>query len=139
MPSNQRRKFLMVMAAGLGGAVAAVAAWPLLRFLAPFSSGGASSKVSIPRKEVSVGSAHFFQYQGRPAVVVQLTVGQFVAMSAVCTHLGCVVSWQQGKGEFLCPCHGGRFSAEGQVLGGPPPSPLESLAVAVEGDQIVIG
>jgi nitrite reductase/ring-hydroxylating ferredoxin subunit len=53
-----------------------------------------------------------------------------VALSAVCTHLGCVVAWQDQAGEFLCPCHGGRFSADGQVLGGPPPKPLETLLVS---------
>ncbi|MEJ2471872.1 MAG: Rieske (2Fe-2S) protein [Desulfuromonadales bacterium] len=85
------------------------------------------------------GDAHFFQYRGKPAVVLQPQPGDFVALSAVCTHLGCIVAWQKQAGEFLCPCHGGRFSAEGQVLGGPPPSPLESFPVKLEGDQLKIG
>jgi cytochrome b6-f complex iron-sulfur subunit len=72
-------------------------------------------------------------------VVLQSAPGEFVALSAVCTHLGCVVAWQEQAGEFLCPCHGGRFSAAGQVLGGPPPAPLETLAVELDGDQLKIG
>ena len=65
--------------------------------------------------------------------------GDILVTMGVCTHLGCVVAWQEQAGEFLCPCHGGRFSAVGQVLGGPPPSPLETLAVELDGDQLKIG
>ena len=44
------------------------------------------------------------------------------AISAVCTHLGCVLKWAEN--EFHCPCHGSRFDDTGQVLSGPAPSPL---------------
>ncbi|MDT8440868.1 MAG: ubiquinol-cytochrome c reductase iron-sulfur subunit [Desulfuromonadales bacterium] len=135
----QRRTFLMVMAAAVGGVLTAAAAWPLLRFLSPVGAGDAAGKVEIAREQVPVGAVHFFQHRGRPAVVLQQTAGQFIALSAVCTHLGCVISWEAAKGEFLCPCHGGRFSSEGQVLGGPPPSPLESLPVVVDGGLLIIG
>jgi len=93
----------------------------------------------VARGEVGVGKAHFFNFHGRPAVVLQLKPGDFSAFSAVCTHLGCIVKWVVEKQEFLCPCHAGRYSAEGAVLSGPPPKPLESLPVAVEGDQVLIG
>ena len=135
----QRRKFLFTMLGGLGALIGAASAWPVFRFLSPIEASGTGEKVAIPRADVAQGKAHFFQYRGKPAVVLQPAPGQFVALSAVCTHLGCVVAWQEQAGEFLCPCHGGRFSAEGQVLGGPPPSPLESLAVELDGDQLKIG
>lgn len=139
VPSNQRRKFLMVMVGGLGGLVAAASAWPIFRFLSPIEGAGGGDMVSVNRSQVPVGAAHFFQFQGKPAVVLQPSPGEFVALSAVCTHLGCVVSWQDDKSEFICPCHGGRFSPEGTVLGGPPPAPLENLAVTVDGDQLTVG
>ena len=120
---SQRRKFLFTMLGGLGALVGAASAWPVFRFLSPIAGGDVGAKVTVSRSEVAQGKAHFFQYQGKPAVVLQPTPGDFVALSAVCTHLGCVVSWQEQAGEFLCPCHGGRFSADGQVLAGPPPSP----------------
>lgn len=139
VPPQQRRRFLLTMVGGLGGLIGIATAWPIFRFLAPSSAGDGSKAVAIDRSQVPVGAAHFFQYQGRPAVILQPTPGNFVALSAVCTHLGCVVSWETDKGEFLCPCHGGRFSAEGTVLGGPPPKPLESLTVAISGDQVMVG
>jgi cytochrome b6-f complex iron-sulfur subunit len=138
-PPAQRRTFLLYIAGGLGGLLAAAAGWPLLRFLAPIGGAGDGGEVQIPRAAVNSGTAHFFQYRGKPAVALQPKPGEYVALSAVCTHLGCVVQWQEGKGEFLCPCHGGRFSPAGTVLGGPPPRPLEVLPVTVDGDQLRIG
>jgi cytochrome b6-f complex iron-sulfur subunit len=135
----QRRKFLFTMLGGLGALIGAASAWPVFRFLAPNDTGSGGDQVSVPRGDVVAGKAHFFQYRGKPAVVLQPAPGDFVALSAVCTHLGCVVAWQEQAGEFLCPCHGGRFSSAGQVLGGPPPKALETLAVELDGDQLRIG
>lgn len=138
-PPAQRRTFLWLMAAGLGGLLTAAAGWPLLRFLSPSGGAGEGEKVVLKRADVPMGSAHFFQFRGKPAVALQPRPGEYLALSAVCTHLGCVVQWQEGKGEFLCPCHAGRFSVTGAVLGGPPPRPLEPLPIAVNGDQLLIG
>ena len=76
---------------------------------------------------------------GHPAVVIQPSAGQFIALTAVCTHLGCIVKWEKDQEDFLCPCHGGRYSPEGKVLAGPPPKPLETYAVTVQGDTILVG
>lgn len=138
-PLSQRRTFLLAIAGSLSALLAVAAGWPLLRFLAPVSADGGEETVSVPRATVKAGTAHFFQYRGKPAMVLQAKPGAYVALSAVCTHLGCVVQWQEEKGEFLCPCHGGRFSSAGAVLGGPPPRPLETLPVVVDGDQLRIG
>ena len=135
----QRRTFLLVMAGGLAGLLAAASAWPLLRFLAPLGGGGADERVAVPRSALQPGGAHFFQFRGKPAVLLQSQSGEYQALSAVCTHLGCVVQWQAEKGEFLCPCHGGRFAPAGNVLSGPPPRPLEALPVSVDANQIKVG
>jgi cytochrome b6-f complex iron-sulfur subunit len=139
VPPPQRRKFLFTMLGGLGALIGAASAWPVFRFLSPIDAGDGSDQVIIPRTEVVSGKAHFFEYRGKPAVILQPSPGNFVALSAVCTHLGCVVAWQDQAAEFLCPCHGGRFSADGKVLGGPPPRPLETLIVETDGDQLKIG
>jgi menaquinol-cytochrome c reductase iron-sulfur subunit len=49
------------------------------------------------------------------------------ALSATCTHLGCQVQWDAESTRFRCPCHGGVFDAQGQVVDGPPPRPLDRV------------
>lgn len=136
---KQRRTFLGIILGAIGAVVAGAFSWPLFRFLSPTNKGGAAEQVHVSRQEIKVGGAHFFSYQGRPAVLLQPQVGEFVALSAVCTHLGCIVKWVDESQEFLCPCHGGRFSTAGQVLGGPPPKPLTTYSVTINGDDILIG
>lgn len=53
------------------------------------------------------------------------------ALSSTCTHLSCRVRWDRDRKSFLCPCHGGVYDREGRVVEGPPPRPLDRLAVRV--------
>lgn len=83
---------------------------------------------------VPAGHAALFRdpSNGQPAYVVHETSGKFVAFSAVCTHAGCTVGFDAASQQFVCPCHGGTYSARtGQVVAGPPPSPLNRIKVTV--------
>jgi cytochrome b6-f complex iron-sulfur subunit len=135
----QRRKFLAVLLGLVGAGLAGISAWPVLRYLSPQTIEGDAIKVAIAKTLVKSGKVHFFNFHGQPAVVLQPSPGRIVAFSAVCTHLGCVIQWQANKGEFLCPCHAGRFGIDGKVLGGPPPKPLKEFPVTLEDDQILVG
>jgi cytochrome b6-f complex iron-sulfur subunit len=139
VPAPQRRQFLYIILGGAAALFAGLAVWPVWRYLLPVRKSDAESKVPVARSEIPPGKAFFFNFRGQPAVALQPSPGQFVAMSAVCTHLGCIVQWLPDQKEFLCPCHAGRFSTEGQVLGGPPPKPLALLPLTVEDDQILVG
>ena len=57
--------------------------------------------------------------------------GQFLALSAVCTHLGCNVRWSKETSRFACPCHAGFYNAAGEVISGPPPRPLRALETRI--------
>lgn len=63
---------------------------------------------------------------------------EFVAMSNICTHLGCRVRWIAGQSQFFCPCHNGVFAEDGSVVSGPPPRPLDRFEVKVEEGQVYI-
>jgi len=123
MDNSGRRTFLGICLAGLGALAAAAVGWPVFRYLAPGSEG----------------EAKFFEYAGSSAVLVRKKDGNLVALSAVCTHLGCIVQWQKDKQDFLCPCHAGHYSADGIVTAGPPPKPLPKIPFSVAGGNITVG
>jgi menaquinol-cytochrome c reductase iron-sulfur subunit len=60
------------------------------------------------------------------------------ALSSICTHLGCRVSWNHEARELRCPCHGGVFDRTGSVKAGPPPAALMQLPTRIEGDRILV-
>jgi cytochrome b6-f complex iron-sulfur subunit len=61
------------------------------------------------------------------------------AMSAVCTHLGCLTAWKEELGIVACPCHGSKFNRDGTKIEGPAPRPLPWLRawISDEGDLLV--
>ena len=61
--------------------------------------------------------------------VSRLPGGELRAVSARCTHLGCIVAWNGAERSWDCPCHGSRFAPDGSVLQGPAVSPLEDREV----------
>ncbi len=58
--------------------------------------------------------------------------------SSTCSHLACNVIWQEETGVFECPCHSGRFDAEGQPIAGPPSRPLSVPEHKVEDDNLLV-
>lgn len=73
------------------------------------------------------------------SVYVLTTDGrEYVAISNVCTHLGCHVRWISDQNEFVCPCHNGVFNKEGNVVSGPPPHPLNRYETKIENDHLFI-
>ena len=63
----------------------------------------------------------------------------FIVLSAVCSHLGCLVNYNKGKREFQCPCHGGRYDLTGRNIAGPPPAPLTTLPHRIENGIMMVG
>jgi succinate dehydrogenase / fumarate reductase iron-sulfur subunit len=66
------------------------------------------------------------------------TPGGLAAFDPQCTHLGCATRWDEATRLFLCPCHGGGYSLDGEVMMGPPPRPLRGLEVRAEGGKLFI-
>ena len=58
----------------------------------------------------------------------------FYAVSAVCTHLGCVTQWKPELGLIACPCHGSKFRPDGTKIEGPAPRPLPHFAISLTQD-----
>ena len=70
--------------------------------------------------------------------------GYFYALSAVCTHLGCIVEWKETgipghpEGVIACPCHGSVFNKTGDVIRGPAPRSLDRFKMYLEEDRVIV-
>ena len=62
----------------------------------------------------------------------------FMAISAVCTHLGCITQWNPAMQMIACPCHGSRFKPDGTVAQGPAPRALDHFAMRIMPDGMLM-
>ncbi|MGE5237203.1 MAG: ubiquinol-cytochrome c reductase iron-sulfur subunit [Chloroflexota bacterium] len=134
----KRRSFLGVLLGFLSSTALVSLAYPLLRFFAPSSAAG-GQRVSVKKEGIPVGGSEEIVVNNVPVIVINRHGKGFVALSRVCTHLGCLVQYERESGRLLCPCHAGLFDAEGNVLSGPPTKPLARLPIRVEGDRLIVG
>jgi glycine/D-amino acid oxidase-like deaminating enzyme/nitrite reductase/ring-hydroxylating ferredoxin subunit len=74
---------------------------------------------------IEPGGGAVVRLQGRPCAVHRDDDGALHAVSAVCTHLGCLVAYNDAERTWDCPCHGSRFGLGGAILHGPATTPLE--------------
>lgn len=101
------------------------------------TAGAQGGSALATTSEIPVGSGKIFTSE--KIVVTQPNSGDFKAFSAVCTHMGCIVS-TISNGTIDCPCHGSQYSiSTGAVVGGPAPSPLPAQTIKVTGSNIFLG
>jgi glycine/D-amino acid oxidase-like deaminating enzyme/nitrite reductase/ring-hydroxylating ferredoxin subunit len=75
--------------------------------------------------EIRPNEGKIVDIRGEKLAVYRDPQGTLHAVSPVCTHATCIVHWNSAETSWDCPCHGGRYSPTGQVLNGPPISPLQ--------------
>jgi len=91
-------------------------------------------------QEVSLGKGKVVPVNNKPVIVVNTRAGGVKAFSAICTHLGCIVYWDEARQIIVSPCHDGRFNpVTGNVISGPPPRPLPPYEFTVEEGKIYVG
>jgi len=73
------------------------------------------------------------------AWAVKLGHGEVIAFAPQCTHLGCAYHWEEGKKQFLCPCHSSVFSIDGKVVSGPAQRPLDRYDAKVQNNKLLLG
>jgi len=134
--AKTRRAFLA--AAGAAGVCYATAmAYPVYRYLASPSemalSASAVTEVTLKdAQKLPAGSALMFKFGPSPAMLIHHTDGRWIALSAVCSHLGCTVQYEAQMDRIHCACHGGVYNPyTGANVSGPPPKPLKLFKVAV--------
>ncbi|OKK21882.1 [Fe-S]-binding protein [Streptomyces sp. CB00455] len=78
-----------------------------------------------PVSALPPGQGTVVRANGKPCAVHRDDRGELHAVSAVCTHLGCLVAFNNAERTWECPCHGSRFGIDGEILQGPALAPLE--------------
>ncbi len=148
-----RRRALNALIAGLNGLIAVTLAVPVVGYLLTplLRKAGAVAWVSVGPVADYLGSGPQrvdFRYTSEAgytaesvsgfAYVVPSEDATPLVLSPVCTHMGCNVEWNGDKRRFLCPCHGGVYTADGRNVAGPPPRPLDRLPARVENGVLMI-
>ncbi|TQS74406.1 ubiquinol-cytochrome c reductase iron-sulfur subunit [Ornithinibacillus gellani] len=153
-----RRQFLNYTLTGVGGFMAAGMLVPMLRMavdpvLQPSTAGDyANVGLSVdditdtPQRvdwKVDQVDGWYESKVSRSAWVFKDDKNEILALSPVCTHLGCVVSWEGSDNypnEFFCPCHNGRYEKDGTNIPGTPPlAPLHVYDQKVENGILYLG
>lgn len=133
-----RRYFLEIVGAGAIGIAAVgsivltgeylspnVVKEPPMRFKAGFPQDYPPGSVTLDVKQ--------------KVYVIRAKEGYFYALSAICTHLGCITNWKPEAGIIACPCHGSKFNEDGEKIAGPAPRPLPRFAISLDDQgQLVI-
>src|SRR5215207_7214620 len=94
-------------------------------FAKHFVRGRLSKADATPASELANGEARVLQVNGEKLAVHRDAHGWLTAVSAVCTHMGCLIEWNGAEQTWDCPCHGSRFDREGHVMQGPAKRDLE--------------
>lgn len=135
-----RRNFLGKAVGGIGAVVAAGTLYPVVKYIIPPAKKEAKELDEIvvgKASEVPPDSGKIYQFNKDKVIVVN-NGGKLSAVSAVCTHLGCLVQWKADENIIYCACHGARYKDNGQIISGPQPLPLAQYNVRVDGDDLVI-
>jgi cytochrome b6-f complex iron-sulfur subunit len=138
--NKQNRREFIINSAIIGAVVIAIGsfAYKVISYLLPERREKTYHKYLVAKQgELPAGKAKQIMLSGQPVFVVRLT-GGYKVFSGVCTHLGCIIRWEEQNGRFLCPCHQGIFSKTGEVTAGPPPRPLDEYQVKIEDNLVFI-
>ena len=138
-----RRGFL-VAAGAAGLCYVGALGYPVYRYLASpiemASSASAITEVTLKDAQKLVpGSVLMFKFGTAPAMLIHHLDGTWVALTAVCTHLGCTVQYEPQMNRIHCACHGGVYDPRtGANVSGPPPKPLKLFKVAVNDTGVLV-
>ena len=147
-----RRGFLKKITIAIYGAVTFLAGLPLLSFFV------SPALLKSGEEWIDLGPAAGFKKPNPVGVIYDKLIkdgwnerissttawiyeseNELIALSPVCTHRGCLVSFDADRDSFACPCHGGLYDRSGAVIGGPPPKPLKRHKIKIVDGNLLIG
>lgn len=148
-----RRSFVLALFAVTGTMVSTLLAIPLVRFVTyPLRKGASETAwsdvgpmtdfaglnapiaktITVERRDAWQSTSAQTAVYVLPPKPGQTGLGQLRILSPICSHLGCSVRWEGNQNKFICPCHSGSFTADGDRIAGPPPRSMDTLESKVE-------
>ena len=132
------RRVFMTRGCGVFAACLTVPLWNMLSGCDTGTGREASGPLTLTVAELPLNRRVRLEKDGRAVEVVRTENG-VTARSLLCTHQGCNVRWVEDQQIYLCPCHDGKFNAEGQPFYGPPREALRSIDVTETETEVIIG
>jgi Rieske Fe-S protein len=135
-----RRRFVNLLL-GTGLVASAVSfLYPIMKYFVPpkVADVGGDAVLAAKTSELKPNTAKTFRFGTRPGLLIEIAAGEYRAMSATCTHLGCTVQYRPDLREIWCACHNGMYDLNGRNVSGPPPRPLETFDVQLRGEDIFV-
>jgi ubiquinol-cytochrome c reductase iron-sulfur subunit len=150
--TSERRDFLFTASYTLGAVGVGAAMWPLIDQMNPDASVKALATTEVDISNISLGKTITVLWRGKPVFIRRRTQeeiskaqnvnlselkdpqkdedrvkkSEWLIMTGVCTHLGCVPLGEKGDfGGWFCPCHGSHYDTSGRIRKGPAPTNLE--------------
>jgi len=150
--TGERRDFLFTASYALGAVGVGAAVWPLIDQMNPDASVKALATTEVDISTVGLGKTITVLWRGKPVFIRRRTQeeiskaqnvnlselidpqkdedrvkkSEWLIMTGVCTHLGCVPLGEKGDfGGWFCPCHGSHYDTSGRIRKGPAPTNLE--------------
>lgn len=137
-PEPTRRGFLGAACVVATCGVGACAAVPAASYLVPRPEQGAKGPIPIGRStEIAEGCAKAVKVGSVNVLVIRLD-GKLVAVNSKCTHLGCIVKWDEKLKQIKCPCHSATFSPDGTKPTTPAEKPLPPLPVTEADNKVIV-
>src|ERR1035438_556093 len=125
-PDPSRRRAIEIFLGG--GLLASLASflYPVMRYFVPpqVTDLGGDEVIAAKLGELKPNSGKIFRFGSKPGLLILNADGTFRALSATCTHLGCIVQYRADLREIWCACHNGTYDLNGRNVSGPPPRPL---------------
>jgi Rieske Fe-S protein len=121
----------------MAGVAGLIVAFPILSFLRLPKRINTAKSIELPLVDLSENQALFFEREGAQIVLIY-THKEPKVFDAACTHLGCLVAWDQNDHVFRCPCHGAVFDDQGAAIKGPVNMPLKKVKFEVNKGVLVI-
>ena len=148
-----RRDFIKATTAAIGGLIGTLIGIPSVAYLLSPSLRAEEDSDSIdlgPLENYPIGEPTRFDFTRtkvngweRTATnyglyVVRKSESEVRVFSDICTHLGCRVTWHPDQEHYISPCHDGHFDIVGNVISGPPPSPLDEFTTRIEDGNLYV-